>query len=426
MANKIQIKRGQSANFSTVTLAAGEPAFTLDDQKLYIGDGTDKVLINPDVADEAIKAQQLKTAQNISATGDITAPAISFNGTAGITLNTTLKEVGTAGTYYKVTTDAKGRVTSGAASLTAADIPSLPNTKITGLGSAAAKDVGTASGNVVAVENNGKINSDVIPEITSINASAITGTIDIENLPKSAIERCLLVENQTARLALTTADVQNGDTVKEIDTGLMFFVVDDTKLSTEAGYEPYTVGSASSVPWSGVTGKPTTLSGYGITDAEPKITTKKTAFNQNFGTAASLKMDGTAAAGTSSDIARIDHVHPTDTSRAASVHTHTKSQITDFPASMPANGGNSDTVDHYHVDDTKTGADTTTNNAIWTANKIKGLLDAKAPLASPAFTGNPTAATQAAADNSTKLATTAFVKSQGYLNNTAAIDGGTF
>lgn len=30
-------------------------------------------------------------------------------------------------------------------------------------------------------------------------------------------------------------------------------------------------------------------------------------------------------------------------------HTHTKSQITDFPTSMPANGGNADTVDGVHA-----------------------------------------------------------------------------
>jgi hypothetical protein len=34
--------------------------------------------------------------------------------------------------------------------------------------------------------------------------------------------------------------------------------------------------------------------------------------------------------------------------KAASSHTHTKSQITDFPTSLPANGGNADTVDGHH------------------------------------------------------------------------------
>ena len=44
-------------------------------------------------------------------------------------------------------------------------------------------------------------------------------------------------------------------------------------------------------------------------------------------------------------------------------------------------------------------------------------IDTKAPLASPALTGNPTAPTQSAGDNSTKLATTAYVD-----NSTASRD----
>ena len=43
-------------------------------------------------------------------------------------------------------------------------------------------------------------------------------------------------------------------------------------------------------------------------------------------------VDGTATAGTEKKFASGDHVHPTDTSRASAVHTHTKSQITDFPS----------------------------------------------------------------------------------------------
>jgi hypothetical protein len=42
-------------------------------------------------------------------------------------------------------------------------------------------------------------------------------------------------------------------------------------------------------------------------------------------------------------------------------------------------------------------------------------LDLKAPLASPAFTGDPQAPTPATADNDTSIATTAFVKAQGYV-----------
>ena len=45
---------------------------------------------------------------------------------------------------------------------------------------------------------------------------------------------------------------------------------------------------------------------------------------------------------------------------------------------------------------------------------------------SPAFTGVPTAPTAPVDTNSTQIATTAFVKAQGYLTADSTIDGGTF
>lgn len=117
-------------------------------------------------------------------------------------------------------------------------------------------------------------------DISSVNASAIQGVIGLDHLPAGALERCKIVKDDTARFALTKTAVQTGDTVKVTDTGKMYFIVDDSKLSTEAGYEVYTAGSATSVPWSGVTGKPSTFT--------------------------------------------------------PSAHKHTRSEITDFPTSMPA------------------------------------------------------------------------------------------
>lgn len=52
--------------------------------------------------------------------GDVTAGAVDAAGN----VVTTLSNFGTANTYFKVTTDAKGRIQSGATSLVAADIPS--------------------------------------------------------------------------------------------------------------------------------------------------------------------------------------------------------------------------------------------------------------------------------------------------------------
>lgn len=95
--------------------------------------------------------------------------------------------------------------------------------------------------------------------ITSLNASKLFGTIDIARLPHGALERLVIVEDDTARFKLTTANIQLGDTVKVTKTEKMYYVVDESKLSSEAGYAVYTAGTATSVPWSGVTGKPSTF-----------------------------------------------------------------------------------------------------------------------------------------------------------------------
>ena len=112
----------------------------------------------------------------------------------------------------------------------------------------------------------GSVSSDFGSNITisttlaNFDASKITsGTIDIDRLPKAALERMVVVADDTARFKLTTATAQVGDTVKVTATNKMYLVKDDSKLNTEDGYEPYTASLASSVPWSGVTGKPSTF-----------------------------------------------------------------------------------------------------------------------------------------------------------------------
>ena len=101
-------------------------------------------------------------------------------------------------------------------------------------------------------------------------ASGIQGVIDISHIPQGALERVVQVADDTARFKLTVSQVQLGDTVKVLSSKMMYIVIDESKLSSEAGYMEYTAGQASQVPWSGVTGKPTTLGGYGITDGSPK------------------------------------------------------------------------------------------------------------------------------------------------------------
>lgn len=112
----------------------------------------------------------------------------------------------------------------------------------------------------------GSVSSDFGSNVTisttlaNFDASKIaSGIISIDRLPKAALERLVVVANDTARFALTTATVQSGDTVKVTSTGKMYLIKDESKLNSEDGYEPYTASQASSVPWSGVTGKPSTF-----------------------------------------------------------------------------------------------------------------------------------------------------------------------
>lgn len=103
-------------------------------------------------------------------------------------------------------------------------------------------------------------NVTVSTTLANFDASKIaSGTISIDRLPKAALERLVVVANDTARFTLTIATAQSGDTVKVTSTGKMYLIKDESKLNSEDGYEPYTASQASSVPWSGVTGKPSTF-----------------------------------------------------------------------------------------------------------------------------------------------------------------------
>ena len=89
----------------------------------------------------------------------------------------------------------------------------------------------------------GSVSSDFGSNVTisttlaNFDASKITsGTISIDRLPKAALERLIVVADDTARFALTTATVQSGDTVKVTSTGKMYLIKDESKLSSEDGY----------------------------------------------------------------------------------------------------------------------------------------------------------------------------------------------
>ena len=90
-------------------------------------------------------AATLTTGRTIAITGDLTYTSGSFNGSGNVTGTGTLANSGvTAGTYTKVTVDAKGRVTVGA-SLAAGDVPTL-NQNTTGTAANVTGTVAVANG----------------------------------------------------------------------------------------------------------------------------------------------------------------------------------------------------------------------------------------------------------------------------------------
>jgi hypothetical protein len=108
-------------------------------------------------------------------------------------------------------------------------------------------------------------------------------------------------------------------------TGGHIAALNITAIKTLLNYVVGDIGAAAashSHAESDVTNLTTDLSGK-----EPSIGTKNTAFNKNYGTGNPV-VDGSAGPGSTDAIARIDHVHPTDTSRAASSHNHAATEIT--------------------------------------------------------------------------------------------------
>jgi hypothetical protein len=175
MAQTIQLKRGLNANLSSLTLQAGEPAFTTDTGKLYIGDGTNNILINSDIANVAT-ADKLTNARTISSSGDATG-STTFDGSSNVSMALTLANTGvTTGTYTKFTVDAKGRITNGT-TLLATDIPILTLSKISDVGTVASKNTGTASGNIPVLDSNGKLDTNVLPSLTINNTYVVSTQI---------------------------------------------------------------------------------------------------------------------------------------------------------------------------------------------------------------------------------------------------------
>ena len=132
--------------------------------------------------------------------------------------------------------------------------------------------------------------------IPNLDASKITtGTISIDRLPAGALERLVVVADQAARFALTSSQVQLGDTVKQTDTGLMYYVVDVSKLNSADGYAEYTAGTATKASCDG-SGNVITETYVSAVGATPSANTLQVTKN---GTASNVGLPAWAGYGTS-------------------------------------------------------------------------------------------------------------------------------
>lgn len=151
--------------------------------------------------------------------------------------------------------------------------------------------------------------------------------------------------------------------------------------------------NVTSLPFSSITSTPTTIAGYGITDAASLPITEGDVTNL----ISDLALKAPLASPTFTGTVTIPTASAGDNTTKAASTAYVRGEIASLIASAP---GTLDTLNELAtaLGDDPNFATTVTNS-----------LALKAPLASPALTGNPTAPTQAASDNSTRVATTAYV-----------------
>lgn len=158
--------------------------------------GTGKVTVDSATGTASVgnvaSADKLATARTISLSGDVTGSG-SFNGSANLAITTALSgQAFTAGTYTKVTVNTKGIVT-GVAQLSASDMPGgISAGKISGLGTAATKNTGTASGNVPVLGNDGKLDTAILPALAITDTFTASSKADMLKLTAQTGDVCVI------------------------------------------------------------------------------------------------------------------------------------------------------------------------------------------------------------------------------------------
>ena len=103
----------------------------------------------------------------------------------------------------------------------------------------------TSNNPITATTGNFDGSQNITLNIEKIDARAVnTGLLPLEVIPQGALDRLVKVADKAARFALTTKKIQEGDSVLQLDTGVMYIVVNENSLNNENGYQEYKAGTA--------------------------------------------------------------------------------------------------------------------------------------------------------------------------------------
>lgn len=331
---KIKLKRGLSSNITWVNLDQGEPAFCTDTGKLYVGDGTSNILVNPD-GGTATEAAKLSVARTISLSGDASG-SVSFDGSADATLSVTVSD------------DSHNHIISNVDDLQ------------TALDAKLATSLKGANSGLAELDASGKIPTNQLPSF--------------------------------------------------VDDVLEYASQSNFPATGEAGKIYIAIDTSKTYRWSGST--------YSVISETIALgETSATAYRGDYGKTAYTHSQSTHAP---SDATKND----TDANlknRANHTGTQLASTISDF----------ADTVRGTVL----TGLSTATTTVISASDtllvalgKLQGQIGLKASTASPTLTGVPKSTTATKGNNTTQIATTAYVMTAlgDYVTTTDTIDGGTF